>query len=144
MDRRTFIHQGCLACAAAVIAPTFLSSCGSAQPIAGGLEGDDLVVPSSAFAKKDGGKKPYVVVTHAQLKQPVAVFSTSEGGYRALLMRCPHKGAELRVTGDRLECPAHGSVFTDQGAVTEGPASSPLRTFPVSERDGRIFISLKA
>ncbi len=88
--------------------------------------------------------KKYVVATHAQLKQPIAVFRDGEGGYRSVLMRCSHKGAELRVSGDRLECSVHGSAFDSQGAVLEGPASSPLRVFPTVERGGRVFISLKA
>jgi len=51
---------------------------------------------------------------------------------------------ELRIVGERLECSAHGSLFDQRGAVLEGPASVPLRSFPVQERDDRIHISLSA
>jgi nitrite reductase/ring-hydroxylating ferredoxin subunit len=124
--------------------PALFTSCAGMQPIMGTVEGEDLVLPAGSFANKDGSPKKYVVATHAQLKQPIVVFRDERGGYRAVLMRCTHKGAELRVTGDRLDCSAHGSAFDSHGAVLEGPASSPLRVFPTVERDGRVFISLKA
>lgn len=144
MDRRSFLHTGCLACAAGFIAPALLTSCASGRSIVATLEGEDLTLPVSDFIDTKGRPRPYVIATHEKLAQPIAVFHAEDGGYRALLMRCTHKGVELRVTGDRLECSAHGSVFASTGAVLEGPASSPLRVLPAVERDGRVFISLKA
>ncbi|HRF78861.1 MAG TPA: Rieske (2Fe-2S) protein [Flavobacteriales bacterium] len=144
MDRRTFIRQGCLACSAVLVAPALLTSCSGIRPVAGTIEGDTLVLPSGAFTGKDGTPLRVAVATHAQLKQPIAVFRDGPSAYHAVLMRCTHKGVELNVTGTRLECPAHGSSFDSHGTVLEGPAETPLRDFPVEERDGRIFISLKA
>ncbi len=144
MDRRTFLHQSCLACAGVMSASALLSACAGAQPIVGVVEGDDLVLPAGSFTNKNGSPKKCVVASHSGLKQPIAVFRDARGAYSSVLMRCTHKGVELRVTGERLECSAHGSSFDDHGAVLEGPASSPLRTFPTVERDGRVFISLKA
>jgi nitrite reductase/ring-hydroxylating ferredoxin subunit len=143
MHRRTFLQHGCLACAALTL-PALLGSCAGIQAIAGTLEGEDLVLPPEAFRTANGQPKRYVVASHAQLKQPIAVFAQADGSYRAILMRCTHKGVELRVTGDRLECSAHGSTFDNTGAVLEGPASDPLRSFPVREREGQVRISLKA
>jgi nitrite reductase/ring-hydroxylating ferredoxin subunit len=143
MDRRRFIHQGCLACAATLLAPVMLSSCGSMRVVAGTLEGEDLVLPQGSFLGNDGAALTQVVASHPKLKQPIAVFHTQQG-YHAVLMRCTHKGVELRIVGERLECSAHGSLFDQRGAVLEGPASEPLRSFPVQERDGRIHISLSA
>ena len=144
MDRRSFLSQGCLVCAAALVAPALLTSCGSVRAVAGTLEGEDLVLPTTSFEEKNGKAKRCVVATHAQLKQPIAVFREESGEYHSVLMRCTHKGVELRVTGERLECSAHGSAFDSRGAVLEGPASAPLRSMPTVERDGRVFISLKA
>lgn len=111
--------------------------------VAGTLEGEDLVLPQGSFTGKDGETLTQVVASHPQLKQPIAVFRT-EQGYHAVLMRCTHKGLELRIVGERLECSAHGSLFDRHGAVLEGPASAPLRSFPVSESDGRVSITLSA
>jgi nitrite reductase/ring-hydroxylating ferredoxin subunit len=143
MDRRRFIQQGCLACGAAALGSALLTSCASAMPVTGTVEGEDLVIPESAFQDKKGGWKLHVVATHAQLKQPIAVFRENDG-YRSVLMRCTHKGVELRVAGDRLECPAHGSVFANSGAVLEGPADTSLRVLPTRASEGKVLISLKA
>lgn len=144
MERREFLHHGCLACLGLLSASGLLSACSSARSIIGTIEGDDLVLPLTAFTDKQGKALPYVVVSNVQLKQPLAVFRNKESGYRALLMRCTHRGVELNLSGERLECTAHGSVFDIKGAVLEGPASSPLRTFPVREAEGRLLISLRA
>ncbi len=144
MDRRAFIQRTCLACGAVAIMPGMLVSCASARAATGTLDGDDLVVPFSAFLNEKGSPRPYLLVSNAQLNQPIAVFRSPEGSYRAVLMRCTHRGADLQVVGERLECAAHGSLFDSTGAVLEGPASSPLRTFPVVERDSTVRISLKA
>ena len=47
-------------------------------------------------------------------------------------MQCTHQGAELQASGDMLQCPAHGSEFNNKGTVTNGPADTDLRTFPVT------------
>ena len=144
MDRRSFLQNACLACLSATAMPALIASCSSGRYIAGRLEGDDLVVPLSSFVDEQGKPRPYIIVTQDQLKQPIAVFRAPEGTYYGVLMRCTHRGADLQVVGTRLECPAHGSVFGSEGAVIEGPASAPLRGFPIVERDGLLRISLKA
>jgi nitrite reductase/ring-hydroxylating ferredoxin subunit len=144
VKRKEFIQHSCLACLGALTTSSVLSGCSVSKTITGSIEGDDLAVPANAFMDKNGEALPYVVVSNAQLKQPVAVFRNDEGGYRGLLMRCTHRGVELNISGERLECTAHGSVFDNKGHVLEGPASSPLRSLPVREVDGRLFISLKA
>ena len=143
MERRNFIRSGCMACAM-ISLPALLASCSGVQPVMASLEGDQLVLPPEAFRTPDGAPRRYIVAIHPQLKQPIAVFASPDGTFRAVLMRCTHKGVELRITGDRLECSAHGSTFDSTGAVLEGPASDPLRTFPVHESDGILRISLKA
>lgn len=58
---------------------------------------------------------------------------------------CPHAGgplAEGTFEGDVVECPWHQSRFClVDGKALQGPAATPLRTFEVSEADGRIAVS---
>jgi nitrite reductase/ring-hydroxylating ferredoxin subunit len=70
------------------------------------------------------------------------VYRFADDDYKALLMKCTHQGTELQVFGDRLQCPAHGSEFTNNGAVQNGPADRPLRTFTVSVENDSIKIRL--
>ena len=59
-------------------------------------------------------------------------------------MRCTHQGTELQASGDRLQCPAHGSEFDNKGTVKTGPADKALRSFPVTVSNNQLFIDLKA
>lgn len=103
---------------------------------------DGLVrVPLAAFTPDpQGGPARSLIVEVQGLPAPVVVFRNAAGECTALLMRCTHRGAELQLAGDRLDCPAHGSVFTDQGNVLEGPADVPLHRFPVTVTETDLLI----
>ncbi|WP_019202881.1 Rieske (2Fe-2S) protein [Tsukamurella sp. 1534] len=76
------------------------------------------------------GATPYVVA------QPV------EGKYVAFDAACTHRGTTVSANdGLKLECPAHGSTFDGAtGAVTNGPATSPLKTVAVKLVDGTLQV----
>jgi Rieske Fe-S protein len=115
--------------------PEWLAGCAGTTYLAAPIEGDSLVVPLQSFINEtqtDKKFKKYVVVSNEKLEYPICVYRLSDNNYQALLMRCTHQGTELQVFGDRLQCPAHGSEFSNTGAVQNGPADSPLRTFPIA------------
>lgn len=75
---------------------------------------------------------------------PVLIARVAEG-HRAVLNRCSHVAAALdggRVRRGNIQCPKHGAMFslTDGGCV--GGAYAPLRTFAVSEEDGRVVVEV--
>ena len=131
--------------------PTILVGCAGVKYVTVPIEGDSLVVPVQSFMKtqpSDSGDSAraeflkYVIVHNDQLEYPICVYRFSENEYKALLMRCTHQGTELQVFGDRLQCPAHGSEFSNKGAVQNGPADTPLRTFNISIAAEAIKIKL--
>ncbi len=67
-----------------------------------------------------------------------------DGQVYAVEAWCPHVGGPLidgAFEGLTVECPWHQSCFRiDDGRPLNGPASAPLRTFAVEERDGRILV----
>ncbi len=67
-----------------------------------------------------------------------------DGQVYAVEAWCPHAGGPLvdgAFEGITVECPWHQSCFRlSDGAPLNGPASAPLRTFDVQERDGRILV----
>lgn len=143
MRREEFLKTCGFACLGGSLLSVLLEGCaGGARAVNGTIEQADLVVPLAVFQHKDGFRS-YVVVQHEKLRYPVCVYRFSETEYTALLMRCPHQGAELQVFGSRLQCPAHGSEFDDRGVVKNGPADTNLRTFPVRELNQQLYISLK-
>jgi len=145
MERRTFIHIGGLACLAGAAFSTGLVGCAGARYVDATLEGENLHVPLSTFATAEG-RRPlsHVVVRHPSLRWPVALYRKSDGGYRALLMRCTHQNAQLKAGEVELVCPAHGSTFFTDGSVSQGPAALPLRELPVGSEGDQLLISLKA
>lgn len=143
MTREDFIKTCGLTCLGGLFLTSILEGCGSSKVTAGSIDHSDLVVPLSVFQHDEGDFLKYVVVQNELLKYPVCVFRTSESEYTALWMRCTHQGAELQVFGDRLECPAHGSQFSNTGNVENGPAETDLRAFPVTVLNNQIHISLK-
>jgi nitrite reductase/ring-hydroxylating ferredoxin subunit len=143
MKREEFLKTCGFACLGSPLLGVLLEGCvSSGKTVGGTMEQSDLIIPVAAFQNKESFRK-YVVVQHEKLKYPVCVYRFSETEYTALLMRCPHQGAELQVFGSRLQCPAHGSEFDNKGVVENGPADTNLRTFPVTEHNHQLYISLK-
>lgn len=74
---------------------------------------------------------------------PVMLLRRGETIY-AVQNWCPHAGGPLnegKIVGDEVYCPWHDSRFClHDGRPTQGPASTPLRTFEVKEERGRIFV----
>lgn len=59
---------------------------------------------------------------------------------------CTHAEASLsegEQEGYRITCPRHGGQFDIRtGRATHFPAFSPIRTFPVSIREGDVYIAV--
>lgn len=64
--------------------------------------------------------------------QGIAITRVSATSVVAVARQCTHQGCTLALPlapGANLICPCHGSQFTVQGAVLQGPAPTGLRTF---------------
>ena len=70
----------------------------------------------------------------AVLVGAVAVFNVG-GRVCAAQAKCTHRGGPLnegKLDGSTVTCPWHGSQFdVCSGAVRRGPATDPLKTYPV-------------
>ena len=147
MHRREFIKSSCAACISATALTGLLSSCHATRYISGSLGKDGLTIDTNEFVSRQKNKttyRSYVVIRNEALQYPVCVYRFSENEYSALWMRCTHQGTELQVSGERLQCPAHGSEFDNKGMVRTGPADKTLRTFPVTVSNHQLFIDMRA
>ncbi|MBS1666494.1 ubiquinol-cytochrome c reductase iron-sulfur subunit [Chitinophaga defluvii] len=145
MQRREFIKSSCNACLAGAFA-SLLPSCGAIHYISGNLNRDGILVDIDDFKERKRGKsswRSYIIIRNEELKFPICIYRFSENDYSALWMQCAHQGAEVQVAGSYLQCPAHGSEYNNRGQVTNGPATTNLRSFPVSVINNQIFIDLR-
>jgi 3-phenylpropionate/trans-cinnamate dioxygenase ferredoxin subunit len=71
----------------------------------------------------------------------------AEGKVYAMEDRCTHDDGPLgegALLGHSIECPRHGARFdVRDGSVLRMPAVFPVRTFPVTEKDGQVFVEIE-
>jgi 3-phenylpropionate/trans-cinnamate dioxygenase ferredoxin component len=76
------------------------------------------------------------------------VLVSDRGRVVACERACPHEQADLAggcVTGGRLRCPRHAASFSlDDGAISSGWPSRPLRLYPVRVEHCEVFIDAGA
>jgi NADPH-dependent 2,4-dienoyl-CoA reductase/sulfur reductase-like enzyme/nitrite reductase/ring-hydroxylating ferredoxin subunit len=107
-----------------------------AQPV-----GPDLALGISAAEPPDGGK----LVGHVGQE---AVLLVRRGNHVfAIGAQCTHYNgplAEGLIVGDTVRCPWHHACFDLRtGEAIRAPALSPIDTWRVDERDGKIFVREK-
>ena len=91
----------------------------------------------------DAGRPDGTVVGAAVGETLLAVVRL-DGAWYAVEAWCTHAECPLTdgwVEERALRCPCHGSLFAvETGAVLEGPAEEPLRTYPTRVVDGRVEV----
>lgn len=74
------------------------------------------------------------------------VLARTAEGYVAFDDRCTHRGGSLAggvMIGGIVQCPWHGSQFDcRRGVVKAGPAQEPIKTYPVSEKEGKVTLTI--
>ncbi|WP_345955507.1 DUF2231 domain-containing protein [Mucilaginibacter sp. PAMB04168] len=74
------------------------------------------------------------------------VLAKTESEYLAFDDRCTHKGGSLAggmMICGTVQCPWHGSQFDCKtGLVKAGPATEKIATYPVTETNGKVYLSL--
>lgn len=62
------------------------------------------------------------------------VAKTITGNFIAVSAACTHEGTSVNFqpNNNQFYCPNHGATFNTSGAVTKGPANTPLRQYNTS------------
>lgn len=109
----------------------------------GTAEGDTITIPkaeATALLQTNG----LMIVRAANLPIPIIVRNLGAAGFIALSPICSHAGCEVRVMPNSFECPCHGSVYSIEGEVENGPAPRPLQRFQIEETAENFIIKVKA
>ncbi|QSQ21614.1 Rieske (2Fe-2S) protein [Pyxidicoccus parkwayensis] len=101
-----------------------------------------VTLPFSEFPdlRNNGG---LVTGTPPGYGNAIFVSRQQDGTLSAVDSICTHQQCpvEFDSAKDDLFCPCHGSTFTLEGAVTQGPATLPLKKFTVTETPDAVVVS---
>lgn len=146
MERRKFIKSCCYSAIGVSILGVLPSSCNSLHYANFSLNQNKITIPKSEFLETKGNetiKRDFVLVKTEHLNFPISIHKKSNSEYISALLMCTHQGCELNISANVYTCPCHGSEFTAEGVVTEGPADENLQLFKTKTDDENIYIYLK-
>jgi cytochrome b6-f complex iron-sulfur subunit len=142
MTRRDSIQKFLVGGTVLLLAPAALKSCSKDPaldpngytPPAGTKINIDLSQPDNAVLNTIGGSK---------IVQTILVINTGPG-YVSLSSVCTHEGCIVGYDSpsEKILCPCHGSTFTTTGSIVNGPAATPLKSYPVSKSGNILTISI--
>lgn len=64
----------------------------------------------------------------------------TDRGVAAISGRCPHAGCGVEPAEDGFACGCHGSTFSADGTVTQGPAGEDLTWYSVMMEGGEVMV----
>jgi phenylpropionate dioxygenase-like ring-hydroxylating dioxygenase large terminal subunit len=103
-----------------------------------------------AWSKDLARERPFAI---SVMNEPIVVWRSQSGALAAFEDRCIHRLAPLslgRCEGERLRCMYHGFLYDRAGHVIDIPGENRipskmrLRTYPVTERHGWVWIWMGA
>ncbi len=125
-------------------APIVLNACAAGvATYRGASDGTTIAIPIAEAAPllQPNG---VMMVRAANIPVPIIVRNLGSAGFIAHSPICSHAGCEVRVMPNSFECPCHGSVYSVDGEVEDGPAPRPLQRFPIAETADSFIIKVKA
>ncbi|MDX1476793.1 MAG: Rieske (2Fe-2S) protein [Saprospiraceae bacterium] len=145
MERRRFVRQ-CGICTVAIpLGAVLLPSCGSIHYATAARKGNRLSVARSEFVEVTKNRqrmREFVLIDFPEAGFPICLYRQSEDDYLAALMKCTHRGCELNVGAGIYACPCHGSEFSINGTVLNGPAEHDLQVYQTLTDDTHVYIQL--
>jgi Rieske Fe-S protein len=72
----------------------------------------------------------------------VLLMEQPDGELLAISTVCTHLGCSVffQETPGQFHCPCHNGLFDAQGNPVSGPPERPLPRYPVTVRDGKVFV----
>lgn len=132
LNRRAFLARAAAAGATAAL----VSGCGNGifgPPLpshaAGGVPPGQLTIIVSDFP----GLATTGTLVQVDIERAVVRTQVTPPAFLALSLICTHQGCDASVASPTLiRCPCHGSEFSNDGSVVQGPAQLPLAQLATS------------
>lgn len=107
---------------------------GNAESYSGATPASGSPLAKTTDIPVGGGK----ILTDAKL----VITQPTAGTFKAFSGVCTHQGCLVtRIDSGIIICPCHGSQFTLDGEVAQGPATAPLRTEPITVSGENILLA---
>ena len=146
MERRDFIKKSWLTCAGLSLSTALMQSCSSAYVVMGSIEDNRIALKKSEFfylKKEKPMIREWVLVKTEKIPLPIGVYRFDDHKYAATYLECAHQQCEVQPEGDHLQCPCHGSEYSNTGKLQKGPAEADLKSFSLTTDEENIYILLK-
>lgn len=144
MNRRDLIRNIAAGTATVFIVPALLTSCSDEEPDPDNGNGNENPDENTlTIDLNDNNFSSLGSAGGAVVVDNVIVINTGDG-FIALSSVCTHQGCQVTYnhSSGNLPCPCHGSLFSTSGSVLNGPASSPLQKYNVTQDGDIITIDL--
>lgn len=108
----------------------------STTPAAPSASGGTAAPAAKAIAKTSD-----VPVGSGVIVGEVVVTQPSAGVFKGFSAKCTHKGCTVdKVADGTIDCPCHGSKFSLDGTVVNGPAQEPLAVENITVQGDSIML----
>ena len=134
-NRRTALRLGA-GVAVGLTTGAVLPACGDLSD----LEGDIRVSLSDYPALDEPGQFAELPPAETGFEFPIFVRREGEQDYLALSGECDHLSCAVDLGEEAFECPCHGSRFSLDGELLEGPASQNLLSFATRVEDEETLV----
>lgn len=134
--RRSEVVAGGLLCG---LLPLLVSGCGAsrARYLTPMQQGDTLVVPRVELERTGA-----LLVEDPASELPIYLHRATSGEFIAVSTRCGHRGCQVEPAATSLVCPCHGSEYTFEGAILQGPTERALQRYRVSSDPTNVYIMM--
>jgi len=141
MERRKFFRNLAIGGSLLLTAPALFNAC-SNDPTTNNIDTGN----NPSGIKVDLNDAAYAALQNVggyAYKNDIIIIRSSDAVYIALSKLCTHSGCTVTfsATDGNIPCPCHGSKFTKEGAVVNGPAASPLKKYDVTLSGNILTIS---
>jgi nitrite reductase/ring-hydroxylating ferredoxin subunit len=132
LDEITQPRRNVLAGAGLGLAATALTACSSygkkpAEPSARSAPAPAQASPGAPAAAAALAKTADVPVGSGVIVGDIVVTQPTAGVFKGFSSVCTHAGCNVsKIENGTIDCPCHGSKFSLEGAVVQGPAKAPL------------------